>query len=90
MTCKDSWKEMGLFSLEEAGDRREEQSDAPQRAVPVGSQLCSSRNHMAESWSNAGMQEGTAHRKESVLSLETLKSIFINGSKPSLQESFLK
>lgn len=52
MTCKDSWKEMGLFSLEDAGDRREEQLDAPQRAVSVGFQLCSRRNHMAGSWSN--------------------------------------
>lgn len=57
MTCKDSWKEMGLFSLEEAGDRREEQSDAPQRAVPVGFQLCSRTNHMAGSWSDRGVQE---------------------------------
>lgn len=55
MTCKDSWKETGLFSLEDAGDRREEQLDAPQRAV--GFQLCSRRNHMAVSWSNRGVQE---------------------------------
>lgn len=66
MTCKDSWKETGLFSLEGAGDRREEQSDAPQRAESVGFQLCSRRNHRAGSWSNTaagGMWEGTAHRK---------------------------
>lgn len=45
MTCKDSWKETGSFSLEDAGDRHEEQLDALQRAV--GFQLCSRRNHMA-------------------------------------------
>lgn len=57
MTCKDSWKETGLFSLEDAEDRQEEQLDAPQRAVSVGFQLCSSRNHMAGSWSDTGVQE---------------------------------
>lgn len=57
MTCKDSWKETGLFSLEDAGDRSEEQLDAPQRAVSVGFQLCSRRNHMAGAWSNRGVQE---------------------------------
>lgn len=58
MTCEDSWKEMGLFSLEEAGDRREEQWDTPQRAVPVGFQLCSRRSHMAESVQEEGCGKG--------------------------------
>lgn len=82
MTCKDSWKETGLFSLEDAGDRSEEQLDAPQRAVSVGFQLCSRRNHTAGARSNRGVQEEglgrDCHRKGAVLSLETLKSPFIN------------
>lgn len=40
MTCKDSWKETGLFSLEDAGDRREEQSDAPQRELCLWDSSC--------------------------------------------------